>query len=153
MRAGARTGSQIHAGGIVMSEQFKLGIHPPIRESGDIEDSPPGCTLEGTAGSVNIDKGVFCALRHIHVMPADALRDGMKDKCTVRVRVPGEFEMIFGDVRIRVDASFALAMHIDTETAFSQSPVFRTGSKCRKYLQYSHYTYAMQDLSFKFFNS
>jgi acetate kinase len=101
---------------IAMTEQFKLGIHPPIRESGDIEGSP-GCTLEGPAGSVAIDKGVICALRHIHMTPADALRYGLKDKCTVRVRVAGDRELLFGDVRIRVDPNFALAMHIDTDEA------------------------------------
>jgi acetate kinase len=101
---------------IAMTEQFKLGIHPPIRESGDIKDSP-GCTLEGPAGSVAIDRGVICALRHIHMTPADALRYGLKDKSTVRVRVPGDREMVFGDVRIRVDPSYALAMHIDTDEA------------------------------------
>jgi acetate kinase len=101
---------------IAMTEQFKLGIYPPIRESGDIEGSP-GCTLEGPAGSVVIDKGVICALRHIHMTPADALRYGLRDKSTVRVRVPGDREMIFGDVRIRVDSNFALAMHIDTDEA------------------------------------
>jgi acetate kinase len=101
---------------IAMTEQFKLGIQPPIRESGDIEGSP-GCTLEGPGGSVPIDKGVICALRHIHMTPADALRYGLRDKCTVRVRVPGDRELIFGDVRIRVDPSFALAMHIDTDEA------------------------------------
>lgn len=31
---------------IAMTEQFKLGIHPPIRESGDLQGMP-GCTLEG----------------------------------------------------------------------------------------------------------
>ena len=101
---------------IAMTEQFKLGIHPPIRESGDIDGSP-GCTLQGPAGSVQIEKGVICALRHIHMTPADALRYGLKDKCTVRVRVPGDREMVFGDVRIRVDPNFALAMHIDTDEA------------------------------------
>jgi acetate kinase len=101
---------------IAMTEQFKLGIHPPIRESGDIEGSP-GCTLQGPRGNVQIDKGVICALRHIHMTPADALRYGLKDKCTVRVRVPGDREMVFGDVRIRVDPNFALAMHIDTDEA------------------------------------
>ena len=101
---------------IAMTEQFKLGIQPPIRESGDIEGSP-GCTLEGTVGSVTIDKGTICALRHIHMTPADALRYGLRDKCNVRVRVPGDREMVFGDVRIRVDPSFALAMHIDTDEA------------------------------------
>jgi acetate kinase len=101
---------------IAMTEQFKLGIHPPIRESGDIAGSP-GCTLEGPAGTVALEQGVICALRHIHMTPADALRYGLKDKATVRVRVPGDREMIFGDVRIRVDPSFALAMHIDTDEA------------------------------------
>ena len=101
---------------IAMTEQFKLGLQPPIRESGDIEGSP-GCTLEGPAGSVTLTKGVICALRHIHMTPADALRYGLKDKSSVRVRVPGDRELLFGDVRIRVDPSFALAMHIDTDEA------------------------------------
>jgi propanediol utilization protein len=35
----------------------------------------------------------------------------------VRVRVPGERELLFGDVRIRVDPSFALTMHIDADEA------------------------------------
>ncbi|MBP7936992.1 MAG: acetate/propionate family kinase [Phycisphaerae bacterium] len=99
---------------IAMTEQFKLGIHPPIRESGDIRDTP-GCTLEGPAGSVVLDRGVICALRHIHMTPADALRYGVKDKSTVRVRVPGDRELVFGDVRVRVDSNFRLAMHIDTD--------------------------------------
>jgi acetate kinase len=111
---------------ITMTEQFKLGIHPPIRDSGDIEGSP-GCTLEGPAGSVVIDKGVICALRHIHMTPADALRYGLKDKSTVRVRVPGDRGVVFGDVRIRVDPNFALAMHIDTDEANAAN--LRTGAQ------------------------
>lgn len=109
----ARKYSQVE---IAMTEQFKLGVHPPIRESGDIADTP-GCTLEGTAGSVKIDRGVICAFRHIHMTPADALRYGVRDKSIVRVRVAGDRELVFGDVLVRVDPSFALAMHIDTDEA------------------------------------
>ncbi len=105
---------------IAMTEQFKLGIHPPVRESGDIKDTP-GCTLEGTAGSVKLDAGVICALRHIHMTPADALRYGVRDKSIVRVRVDGARELVFGDVLIRVDPSYALAMHIDTDEANAAS--------------------------------
>ncbi len=101
---------------IAMTEQFKLGIHPPIRESGDLKDTP-GCTLEGPAGSVALERGVICALRHIHMTPADALRYGVRDKSTVRVRVSGDRELIFGDVRVRVNPNFRLAMHIDTDEA------------------------------------
>lgn len=99
---------------IAMTEQFKLGIHPPIRESGDIADTP-GCTLESGTGSVNIDRGVICALRHIHMAPEDALRYGVRDKSFVRVRVAGDRELVFGDVLVRVDPNFKLAMHIDTD--------------------------------------
>ena len=99
---------------IAMTEQFKLGIHPPIRESGDIADSP-GCILESPSGSVKIDRGVICALRHVHMRPEDALRYGVRDKSFVRVRIEGDRELIFGDVLVRVDPSFKLAMHIDTD--------------------------------------
>jgi acetate kinase len=109
----ARKNTQVE---IAMTEQFKLGVHPPIRESGDIKDTP-GCTLEGSAGSVTLDRGVICAMRHIHMTPEDALRYGVRDKSTVRVRVPGDREVIFGDVRVRVDPTFSLAMHIDTDEA------------------------------------
>jgi propanediol utilization protein len=99
-----------------MTEQFKLGVHPPIRESGDIAGTP-GCTLEGSAGSVTVDRGVICALRHIHMTPEDALGYGVRDKSVVRVRIGGDRELIFGDVLVRVDPNFALAMHIDTDEA------------------------------------
>lgn len=101
---------------IAMTEQFKLGIHPPIRESGDIADTP-GCTLEGPSGSVTVDRGVICALRHVHMSPEDALRYGVRDKSFVRVRIAGDRELVFGDVLVRVDPSFKLAMHIDTDEA------------------------------------
>jgi acetate kinase len=101
---------------IAMTEQFKLGVHPPIRESGDIADTPGG-TLESPAGSVKLERGVICALRHVHMTPEDALRYGVRDKSFVRVRVAGDRELVFGDVLVRVDPSFALAMHIDTDEA------------------------------------
>jgi acetate kinase len=101
---------------IAMTEQFKLGVHPPIRESGDIADTP-GCTLESLTASVKVDRGVICALRHIHMTPDDALRYGVRDKSVVRVRIAGDRELVFGDVLIRVDPNFALAMHIDTDEA------------------------------------
>jgi acetate kinase len=99
---------------IAMTEQFKLGVHPPIRESGDIADTP-GCALESPTGSVKLERGVICALRHVHMTPEDALRYGVRDKSVVRVRIAGDRELVFGDVLVRVDPNFALAMHIDTD--------------------------------------
>jgi acetate kinase len=99
---------------ISMTEQFKLGIHPPIRESGYLEGTP-GVTLEGSKSVVTIDRGVICALRHIHMTPEDALRMGLKDKDVVTVRLEGDRELTFGDVLVRVNPNYRLAMHLDTD--------------------------------------
>ncbi len=99
---------------IAMTEQFKVGIQPPIRESGDLANTP-GITLEGPAGSTTIERGVICAQRHIHMTPEDALRLHVRDKYVVRVRVEGDRELIFGDVVVRVSPSYRLAMHLDTD--------------------------------------
>ena len=47
----------------------------------------------------------------------DAKVPVMSQNGTVRIRIAGDREMTFGDVRIRVDPNFALAMHIDTDEA------------------------------------
>lgn len=99
---------------ISMTEQFRLGVDAPIRESAMLEGSP-GIKIEGPKGCVILQKGVICALRHIHMSTEDALRTGLKDKDVVRVRVRGERELIFGDVLVRVSPNYRLAMHIDTD--------------------------------------
>ena len=99
---------------IAMTEQFKLGIQPPIRQSGDLTGTP-GITLEGPYGSTTIERGVVCAQRHIHMTPEDAMRFHVRDNYVVRVRIEGERQLIFGDVVVRVNPAFRLAMHIDTD--------------------------------------
>ena len=105
---------------IAMTEQFKLGIHPPIRESGDLKDTP-GITLRGSEGEITIEQGVICAMRHIHMTPLDAFNLGVRDKYIVRIRVEGNRELIFGDVLIRVSPKYKLSMHIDTDEANAAS--------------------------------
>src|SRR5574343_497041 len=99
---------------IAMTEQFKLGVQPPIRQSGDLTGTP-GVTLEGPYGSTTIERGVICAQRHIHMTPEDAMRFHVRDNYVVRVRIEGERQLIFGDVVVRVNPGFRLAMHIDTD--------------------------------------
>ncbi|AXS80314.1 acetate/propionate family kinase [Dechloromonas sp. HYN0024] len=99
---------------IAMTEQFKVGIQPPIRESGDLAGTP-GMTLEGPYGTSVIERGVICAQRHIHMTPEDAMRFHVRDKYVVRVRIEGERQLIFGDVVVRVNPGYRLAMHIDTD--------------------------------------
>jgi acetate kinase len=101
---------------ISITEEFKLGIKAPIRASGDLEGTP-GITLEGSRGTVTVPRGVINALRHIHMTPEDALAYGLKDRDIVMVKVPGDRELIFGDVLVRANPDYRLAMHIDTDEA------------------------------------
>jgi len=99
---------------IARTEEFKLGIDAPIRMSGQLEGTP-GITLEGPAGTVALDHGVICAMRHIHMSPQDAMEFAVRDHDRVRIRVPGERSLIFGDVIVRVSPDYRLDMHIDTD--------------------------------------
>lgn len=100
---------------LALTDARKLGLQAPIRESGDIKGSV-GCKLVGPAGEVEISEGVIVAKRHIHMTNKDALNFNVKDKEIVSVKInTPERSLIFGDVVVRVNDSFALAMHIDTD--------------------------------------
>jgi acetate kinase len=101
---------------IARTEEFKLGIDAPIRESGDLKGSP-GITIEGLKGRITIPEGVICAMRHIHMSPEDAVFYGVKDRDIVMVKIKGERELIFGDVLIRIAEGVNTEMHIDTDEA------------------------------------
>jgi acetate kinase len=113
---------------ISMTEQYKLGIHPPIRESGDLEGTP-GLTIRSEQRKVELARGVICALRHIHMSPLDAMNFGLKNRDIVRVFIEGARELEFGDVVVRVSPDYALAMHLDTDEANAAG--ISTGAKAR----------------------
>jgi acetate kinase len=101
---------------ISKTDEFRLGIDAPIRASGDLQGSP-GLTLRGPQGEVKLALGAIQAQRHIHMHPEDALHFALRDLDVVRVRVPGERSLIFGDVLVRVHPEYKLEMHIDTDEA------------------------------------
>ena len=101
---------------ISRTEEFELGIDAPVRRSGDL-DGTPGLTLIGPAGELELSDGVICAMRHIHMTPADAFALEVQDGDQVMVSVEGDRELIFGDVLVRVHPDYKLEMHIDTDEA------------------------------------
>lgn len=109
----ARPQSQIE---ISQSDTRTLGITPPVRESGDLGGTP-GVTLTGPAGEIVLENGLIIAKRHIHMSTSDAAWFGVKDKELVMVKADGEKGGIFTDVVVRVNDSYSLDMHIDTDEA------------------------------------
>lgn len=101
---------------VALTDARKIGITPPIRESGDLAGTP-GCKLIGPKGEVEIENGVIAAQRHVHLTPEDAEKAGLKDKQIVSVEIDAGTgrKLVFGDVVCRVRADFATAMHIDTD--------------------------------------
>ena len=101
---------------ISATDARKLGITVPVRDSGDIKGSAP-IAIVGPKGAVYCTEGCIVAARHIHMSPADAGRAGVTDGEYVRVRVENDRGTTFDQVKIRVDGSFTLEMHIDTDEA------------------------------------
>lgn len=113
---------------LALSDTLKLGITPPIRDSGNVAGSP-GVVLVGPNGTITLDEGAIVALRHIHMTPADAERFGVKDKDMVQVECPGERAMTMGQVLVRVSDQYALEMHVDTDEG--NAACLKTGQKVR----------------------
>ena len=109
----ARKSTQVE---ISTTDARKLGINVPVRESGDVKGSAP-IAIVGPKGAVYCEEGCIVAARHIHMSPADAAECGVKDGDYVSVKVNNERGTTFNNVKIRVDESFTLEMHIDTDEA------------------------------------
>lgn len=101
---------------ISRTEGYRLGINAPIRMSGDL-DGTPGLVIEGTAGQIELKRGVIYAQRHMHMSPDDAQAFGLRDGDVVRVRAGGDRELIFGDVVVRISPKYKLEFHLDTDEA------------------------------------
>ena len=101
---------------ISLTDGRQLGLTPPVRLSGDVENSP-GCRLIGPAGEITIAQGVICAQRHIHMTPEDAARFGVADKQTVKLQTLTNRGVIFEDTVVRVSEKFATYAHLDYDEA------------------------------------
>lgn len=101
---------------ISLSDGRILGIQPPVRPSGSVEDSP-GVLLKGPVGEVKLPRGVIVAQRHIHITPADAARFGVQDKQVVKLQTYTDRPLVFGDVLVRVSPDFATRVHLDYDEA------------------------------------
>lgn len=101
---------------ISLTDSKVLGVKPPIRPSGEVAGSP-GATLIGPAGQLELNSGVICAQRHIHITPQKAQLLGVKDKQAVRLQTYTERPLIFEDVTVRVSKDYATYVHLDYDEA------------------------------------
>lgn len=101
---------------VSITDSFKLGVKPPIRQSGDLQGTP-GIKVVGPKGEVDIPRGVIVAARHIHMPQYIADIKGYKDGQIVKVETYGERKIIMHNVVLRVSDKMAKEMHIDVDEA------------------------------------
>ena len=109
-----RSASQIE---LAFTDAIMLGVENlPIRISGDIEGTP-GAFVMGPQGVVELRKGLIRAAMHVHMSPADAKFYGVRHRDVMKLRVADTVAVTFDQVHVRVDPTFRLEVHMDTDEA------------------------------------
>ena len=87
------------------TEARAIGLVPPLGDSGVLEGTSP-VRLTGTAGSVDLPRGLFVARRHAHVCVKDAKELGIQDGDAIVIRVDGPRALVFDEVVAHVPPEF-----------------------------------------------
>lgn len=98
-----------------LTDAHRLGITPALSDSGNLEGAA-AITIVGTAGEISRAAGIV-QQRHLHLNPAEAESLDLKDRQTVAVKINGPRGARLDNVLVRVDPSFALVLHLDTDEA------------------------------------
>ncbi len=99
---------------LAYTDGIALGFELPHRISGDIKGTL-GCMLMGPAGFFEMKEGVIRAMRHVHMHPDDAAYYGVKAGEAMKLKIGGECGLTLDKMLVRVDKSFKLEVHIDTD--------------------------------------
>lgn len=95
------------------TDAYKLGINPPLRDSGDLDNSEV-VTIIGPVGSVTKPCCILVR-RHIHATKEEKEKYNLPD--VVSVKVNGERGGILSEVYVKVSDESYFEMHIDTDEA------------------------------------
>lgn len=101
---------------ISFTDAMRLGIDPPVRDSGDLSGAAP-ITIVGPAGSLVLREGAIIAGRHVHMTPSDAESFGVKQGDFIKVRLPGAKGSVYERILVRTNKSWKLQLHLDTDDA------------------------------------
>ena len=101
---------------VSFTDAMRLGIDPPIKDSGDLRGAAP-ITIVGPAGSLVLREGAIIANRHVHMALTDAARFGVRQGDFIKVKLPGAKGSIYERVLVRTNESWKLQLHLDTDDA------------------------------------
>ena len=100
---------------ISRSDAYILGLNPPVRQSGDLEDSET-ITLKTPKSEITLNNACIQAERHIHMNDRKASELGLKNEDLVKLKVNndkgGEMEAF-----VKVKSNGFFEIHIDRDDA------------------------------------
>ncbi|MFP6880231.1 MAG: phosphate propanoyltransferase [Roseibacillus sp.] len=99
---------------LAYTDAIALGFDVPLCLSGNIGGTP-GCMLMGPSGFFEMEQGVIRAAPHVHMHPDDAAYYGVQHLDVMKMKVHGDPAVTFDSIVVRVDESFNLEVHIDTD--------------------------------------
>lgn len=100
---------------VASSDAYILGVKPPVRESGDLEDSET-ITLSTPKYEITLENACIIAERHVHMNDKKAEELGLKNEDLVKLKVKndkgGEMEAF-----VKVKSNGFFEIHIDRDDA------------------------------------
>jgi len=91
-----------------------LGLNPPVKRSGDLEDSLK-ITLVTDKCEVETN-GLIIANRHVHINSSEVSKYGVEDKQMVQIKVEGPKSGIM-DAEVKISDNGYYELHLDTDDA------------------------------------
>lgn len=110
---------------ISRSDAYLLGINPPVRESGDLEDSET-ITIVGPKGEVTLKDACIQAERHVHMNEKKAEELGLKHEDMVKLIVNNDKGGIM-EAFVKVSSNGYFEIHLDKDDA--NCFLLKTGDK------------------------
>ena len=98
---------------ISKTDAYKLGINPPVRESGDLSGSAD-ITIIGD-NEITVKECTIIATRHIHATKEDLEKYNLDASKKYRVKIYGEKGGIINKVSIKISDKSFFEMHLDTD--------------------------------------
>lgn len=101
---------------ISRSDAYTLGVNPPLRNSGDLDNSE-SLTIIGPNGEITLDNCCIIAKRHIHMSCEEAISFGVENKSEVSVKFNTHRGAVLENFSLKVGPLDVLEIHIDTDEA------------------------------------
>ena len=100
---------------ISKSDAYLLGLNPPVRQSGDLNNSET-ITLVNNGKSVTLNNACIIANRHIHISKDKAKELNLENNQEVDVKISGDKSGIISAF-IKITDNGYFEMHIDRDDA------------------------------------